>query len=339
MYRLQNQFIKKGYKSMRESSYDVTGANNDYVYIEPGESKTITLNGPGIIKHIWTTFLHKNSKDYNSLQITFQFDGEEPSIDMSVAEFFALPDGNFRDINSMPIQVSRTKEHINKAVFENKPYRGAMNCYWEMPFLRECKITMTNHDEVKYGWYYHVDWEKHDTLPDDILYFHATKMHEVTDTIGEPMGHGVTDFDQVHYRDENNFVFLNINGYTGHYMGLSLMIDAGEGCDSSWWEGDEMIAIDNEPWPPRLHGTGLEDYFGLAYGFRVVDCRPLYGVTHVEKYPSPKNMSGRFCMYRFHIDSPIVFEHSLQCSLEHGHNNKTNAEYTSVAYWYGRKIQ
>ena len=23
--------------------------------------------------------------------------------------------------------------------------------------------------------------------------------------------------------------------------------------------------IDDEPWPPRLHGTGMEDYLGLAW--------------------------------------------------------------------------
>ena len=322
---------------MRASSFDVTGANRDYVNVEPGQSKTITLEGSGVIKHIWTTFLHQTSENYRSLQITFQFDENEPSIDMPIADFFALPDGNMRDVNSLPIQVSVTKEHPNQTVFGKKPYRGAMNCYWEMPFLRKCRITLTNHDTVTYGWYYHVDWEQYERMPEDILYFHATQMQEMTQTVGEAMGHGNTDFDQVHDRDTDNYIFLKADGYTGHYVGLSLMVDAGVDCDSSWWEGDEMIVLDGEPWPARIHGTGHEDYFGLAYGVRVVDCRPLYGVTHVEHYPSSKNMSGCFCMYRFHLESPIVFKNSIKCSLEHGHNNKTNAFYSSVAYWYGRK--
>ncbi len=333
-----NQFIKKNYKSMRASSYDVTGANNDSVPVPAGESKEIFLEGSGIIKHIWTTFLHENSKDYNSLQIKFEFDGEV-TVDMPLAEFFALPDGNIHDLDSAPIQVSKTHNHPLKDTFESVPYRGAMNCYWEMPFLTSCKITLTNCDVVDYSWYYHVDWELHKTLPKDILYFHATKASQKTETVGEFIGHGETDFNEVHVGDVDNYVFCNIHGYMGHYMGLSLMIVAELNCNGSWWEGDEMLCIDGEAWPPRIHGTGLEDYFGLAYGFRVKDCRPQYGISHIEKNSQdPKQIAGKCCMYRFHLDTPIAFEKSFKGSLEHGHANITDAYYSSVAYWYGRKI-
>jgi phage protein U len=33
----------------------------------------------------------------------------------------------------------------------------------------------------------------------------------------------------------------------------------------NWYgEGDDMIFIDGEQWPPSLHGTGTEDYFNTA---------------------------------------------------------------------------
>ncbi len=32
--------------------------------------------------------------------------------------------------------------------------------------------------------------------------------------------------------------------------------------------GDDMIFIDDDTWPPSLHGTGMEDYFGHAWGMQ-----------------------------------------------------------------------
>ncbi len=322
---------------MRASSYDRSGGNRDWVNIPPQQSKEITLKGCGIIKHIWTTFLHQTSGGYDTLQIQFEFDGIA-TVDMPLCDFFALPTGGVHNINSLPIQVSRTTNHPNKDNFESFPYRGGLNCYWEMPFLQECKITLVNNATVAYNWYYHIDWEQHATLPANILYFYATKNSQTTTVQGKYMGHGKIDFDEIHDQDTNNYVFCDINGYRGHYMGISLMVEATSDCNTSWWEGDEMFIIDGEQWPPRIHGTGLEDYFGLAYGFRVVDCRPQYGISYITKNTDDeRQIGGTCCMYRFHFDSPIVFTSSFKASVEHGHANGTDAFYSSVVYWYGRK--
>src|SRR6478735_7726335 len=34
----------------------------------------------------------------------------------------------------------------------------AFNCYWEMPFRRRCKVTLTNMDEVETRLYYQIDY-------------------------------------------------------------------------------------------------------------------------------------------------------------------------------------
>ena len=48
----------------------------------------------------------------------------------------------------------------------------------------------------------------------------------------------------------------------GHDIGCSLNIDVFERqVNDCYGEGDDMVFIDGEPWPPRLHGTGTEDYF------------------------------------------------------------------------------
>ena len=40
----------------RVSSWDLTGRNNDYWTIDPGESRVLAdIEGPGVITHIWMT--------------------------------------------------------------------------------------------------------------------------------------------------------------------------------------------------------------------------------------------------------------------------------------------
>jgi Protein of unknown function (DUF2961) len=39
-------------------------------------------------------------------------------------------------------------------------------------------------------------------------------------------------------------------------------------------------------------------------------------------------------VYRFHLDSPIVFKTSFKATIEHGNANHRSDNYYSVAYWY-----
>ena len=96
-----------------------------------------------------------------------------------------------------------------------------------------------------------------------------------------------------------------------------------------------MIWVDGEP-KPSIHGTGTEDYFGGAWGFRREYNMPHHGVSYLEKVPERKAwQAGRFTMYRFHERDPIPFRKSLRMAIERGHENgRSDCEYTSVAYWY-----
>lgn len=58
---------------------------------------------------------------------------------------------------------------------------------------------------------------------------------------------------------------LDVEG-TGHYIGCNLSVYERQG---TWWgEGDDMIFIDDDTWPPSLHGTGTEDYLTHAWGMQ-----------------------------------------------------------------------
>ncbi|MFD1906491.1 DUF2961 domain-containing protein [Paenibacillus rhizoplanae] len=67
---------------------------------------------------------------------------------------------------------------------------------------------------------------------------------------------------------DDNYVLMDAVG-EGHYVGCNLSIDHLNPMPGFSWpgEGDDMFFIDGEPWPPRLHGTGTEDYFCAAWGY------------------------------------------------------------------------
>lgn len=160
---------------------------------------------------------------------------------------------------------------------------------------------------------------------------------------------------------EANYVILEAEG-TGHYVGCNLNFhnlrtdpDLAWPEDQPWpvkpkderyatpearmaylklfnWygEGDDMIFIDGEEWPPSLHGTGTEDYFNTAYCPAVKYDSPYHGLT----LPGGPNWSGKSSYYRFHIEDPIHFRKSIKVTIEHGHNNNRADDLSSTAYWY-----
>ena len=42
----------------------------------------------------------------------------------------------------------------------------------------------------------------------------------------------------------------------------------------------------------------------------------------------------RYCLYRWHAESPIAFEKSIRVTIEHGHANHRSDNFYSTAYWY-----
>jgi hypothetical protein len=94
-----------------------------------------------------------------------------------------------------------------------------------------------------------------------------------------------------------------------------------------------MIFIDGEPWPPALHGTGTEDYFGTAFCPKQEFSAPYHGLTVYsgdEAWP----WGGKNSMYRFHVEDPIRFEREIRVTIEAGHDNELANDYSSTAYWY-----
>jgi hypothetical protein len=101
---------------------------------------------------------------------------------------------------------------------------------------------------------------------------------------------------------------------------------------NQWFgEGDDMIFIDGDT-TPTINGTGTEDYYNGAWDFGL---QP-FGYMHngAPYMVDPERLGGRYCLYRWHIESPITFEKSIKVTIESGHGNHRADDYYTTAYWY-----
>jgi len=114
----------------------------------------------------------------------------------------------------------------------------------------------------------------------------------------------------------------------GQMVGLLLEIDNVAG---GWYgEGDDMVFVDGDPWPPAIHGTGTEEIFGGGACPTQEFAGPYHGFHLIE---SP-DWAGLVAAYRWFVHDPMRFTRSLKWTVEHGHANNFANGYASVAYWY-----
>ena len=133
-------------RSMRASSGNAVD-NSDSDKFAIGESKTIAvLHGPGKIAHIWMTPNSMDIRHPRAFVLRIYWDGAEvPSVEVLIGDFFAVGNGMQATFNSLPVKVSS--------------YGRGYNCYWQMPFRKEAKITLTNEsDKEPASCYFHIDW-------------------------------------------------------------------------------------------------------------------------------------------------------------------------------------
>src|SRR5688572_9854145 len=260
------------------------------------------------------------------LVIRMWWDGEErPSVECPLGDFFGIGHGIFKNFVSAPLQMS--------------PQEGrSMNCWWPMPFDK-AKVEIQSECPENFNLYYYVDYEEYSKpIEDNTGRFHAQWRREnstdgwLTERLNNENMFEVWGREP-NVTGEDNYVILEAKG-SGVYVGCNLNIYCFERQGNDWYgEGDDMIFIDGEPWPPALHGTGTEDYFNMAFCPREEYCAPYHGLT---LYSGNKdwNWKGKNSMYRYHIEDPIRFHESIRVTIEHGHANKLSNDYSSTAYWY-----
>jgi hypothetical protein len=324
--------ILRDYRSRRASSYDWAGGNLDFWTIGGGERRVLAdIEGPACIKHIWMT-LGLPREDYlRRIVLRFYWDVYgEPSVECPIGDFFGLGHGLRKNFVSLPLQMS--------------PQEGkGFNSWWPMPFREGARIEVENQGEEEYRHYFHIDYEHYgsERAVDGLAYFHAQWRREA-DTGGwayrdRLSPQSMREDPRWYNRDgEGNYIILEAEG-DGIYCGAHLDIDCFCRNPEDWYgEGDDMVFVDGEEWPPSIHGTGTEDWFNCAYCPREEYQAPYHGVilySGTRSWP----WRGKQTVYRYYIEDPIRFRRSIRATIEHGHANTLTLDISSTAYYYLRE--
>jgi len=293
-------------------------SNWDNFRVPPGATHVLMdERGPGVITHIWITFLGPESQDWakqgsanhqEMLLRMFWDDNPRPAVEAPVGDFFANCFGQRREVTSLPVVVEDADSY---------------NCFWHMPFRKSARIEIENQSDKPIGLlYYNIDWIELKSLPKNTPYFHAQYRQEYPARSGQ------------------DYVVLETTG-KGHYVGTVLAVRTRS---PSWFgEGDEKIYIDGER-NASVWGTGTEDYFLSAWGLKTTST-PYFGVPYFDQWGI---VGGHTAAYRWHLKDPIVFNSGLKVTFEHfgwispDENpdkkamswNEREDDYASVAFWY-----
>jgi hypothetical protein len=298
----------RNYRNLRSSSWDRTGGNADWVSIEPGQAATVLgVRGSGVVTHIWFTINSLDPMHLKNLVLRAWWDSESaPSIEVPIGDFFGLGLGEYFVYRSALLAVASVK---------------ALNSYFQMPFATAARISVTNEGpEPVRSLYFAIDYVALPSLPGGLGRFHA-QYRQATPCKGV-----VSDGKNLSGRD--NYVFLEAVG-KGHFVGVTQAVLQNE---NGWFgEGDDMFFVDGDDLP-TINGTGTEDYFNGAWDFG--------GQAFANQHQGapfivdPERIGGRYCLYRWHLESPIAFEKSLKVTIEHGTANDRSDNFFSTAYWY-----
>jgi hypothetical protein len=314
----------RSYRPGRASSYDRSGGNNDFLVIEPGQTTTLLeTSGAGTITHIWFTINSAEDFHLKKLVLRAYWDGEaEPSVEVPVGDFFGLGLGDYFSYQSALTSVASIH---------------ALNAYFSMPYRKSARLTVTNDGVTKTSaFYYNIDYVSLAGLPTDIAYFHA-QYRQANPNRGWTDNWN-TDYEpqieeKKNLSGEGNYVFLEARGQ-GHYIGVTHAVLQNQ--DGWWGEGDEMIFIDDDI-KPAITGTGTEDFYNGAWNFGglLFGTQP-FGYLHngAPYIVNAERVGGRYCLYRWHLESPLAFQHSIKVTLEHGHANHRSDSWFSAAFWY-----
>jgi hypothetical protein len=280
------------------------------IRIAAGETRELAaIDGSGAIQQIWMT--PTGNWRYSILRI--YWDGSEtPSVECPVGDFFACGWGKYAQVSSLAVCVNPG---------------SAFNCYWEMPFRKGARITLTNIADEQMTLYYQINYTKTD-VPDDVAYFHAQ------------------------FRRTNPLpykgVYTLLDGVQGHgqYVGTYMAWGVN---NSGWWgEGEIKFFMDGDDEYPTICGTGTEDYFCGSYNFDVGKdnggyrefTTPYAGLPQVIRPDGLYSSQTRFGLYRWHIMDPIRFEKDLRVTIQAlgwrsgGRYLPLQDDIASVVYWY-----
>ena len=280
------------------------------IRIASGETREIAdIDGMGAIQQIWLT----PTGNFRLQIIRIYWDDQvNPSVECPLGDFFASGWGKYAQLSSLAVCVNPG---------------SAFNCYWEMPFRKRCRITVSNISDKEVTLYYQINYTLTD-VPADCAYFHA--QYRRSNPLPYATDHTILD---------------GVIG-RGHYVGTYMAWGVN---NCGWWgEGEIKFFMDGDGQFPTICGTGTEDYFCGSYNFDVGPANggyrefttPYAGLSQVIRPDGTYQSQTRFGMYRWHIMDPIRFQQDLRVTIQalgwrsDGRYLPLQDDISSVAYWY-----
>jgi len=282
---------------------------NPFVVIKPHEIFEIAnIEGSGVIQHIWMTPTGK----WRNAVIRFYWDGQaQPSVECPVGDFFCSGWQSFSQISSLAVCVNPG---------------SAFNCYWNMPFRKNCRITIENLGDENITYFYQIDYIL-TPVPEECAYFHA--QFRRSNPLSYKSDHVILD---------------GVSGkgqYAGTYMAWGVN-------NNGWWgEGEIKFYLDGDREYPTICGTGTEDYFCGSYNFedpfthdKYLSFSTPYTGFHEIRQDALFTSQKRFGMYRWHITDPVRFDKDIKVTMqalgwrEGGRYLPLQDDIASTAFWY-----
>jgi hypothetical protein len=260
--------------------------------------------------------LPQDERALRSTVLRIWWDGEEtPSVQSPVGDFFGNGWGG----------------RTYRAMFLGMGELGYY-CYLPMPFGLSARIEIKNEDaERAVDLDAEVAYHPVDRLAPNAGRLHAEWHCEQTVAVVHPKPKDPKAWNyEKNLTGEENYVFAEAKG-RGKYIGTTLNMD---NFGTFWWgEGDPMHFVDDDTWPPTYHGTGSEEYFNDAWGFREGNMA-ISGSIRGGYEGQNTNWYGKNAIFTFHLADGLPFQKRLRATIEHGHANDQGNWYSSCAFWY-----
>jgi hypothetical protein len=248
--------------------------------IEAGASATLMdVQGAGIVQRIWLTINDRSPEMLRSLRLEMFWDGEaKPAVSVPLGDFFSISHGQ-----TMPFE---------NALFSS-PEGRSFNCFIPMPFRKGARIVVTNDSPKRLDlFFYDVDFQLVDALPDDALYFHCHWRRELRTVLGK-------DFE----------LLPNVTG-RGRFLGVNIGLITAPEYGKSWWgEGEVKIYLDGDSKFPTIVGTGSEDYVGSGWGLGKF-------INRTQGCPVANDSTRQWSLYRFHLDDALFFQKNFKATIQ-----------------------
>ncbi|MCG8308455.1 MAG: DUF2961 domain-containing protein, partial [Cytophagales bacterium] len=252
---------------------------NAFYIVQPGETQSLLeIEGAGIIQRMWMSgSIATVAEQRRGVVIKMYWDGsEKPAVSAPIGDFFG---------NALGVMKAFDSE-----LFSN-PEGRSFNFTIPMPYRMGAKIEIVNESSSQVLFWYDINLQEMEAIPEEAMYFHAHWRREVKTKLGE------------------DFTILPKVEGIGRFIGTNIGVIGDEKYLGTWFgEGEVKIYLDGDRAHPSLQGTGTEDYIGTGWG---------QGVFYGQRFGSLVSDKAHdlYSFYRYHTADAVYFQKDCRVTI------------------------